>query len=337
MAQEKLTPVPIRADRDAVRHVAMRSLARAAVSVAQRELDRNSVRSYPNDRDVALILRAPTPPMSIADAVAYQTIAQAFLANLVPISASAALLARAINLTFDGAAAISFPGIVPPVAGFIAEGQPFPVAQGTTYAGVRLDPAKIGVLVALTGEMVRNTNAEALISRAVLDASGASLDRFLFDAQAAVAELRPAGLLHGIAPLTAGGGMIVDLQNLVEAVGPVAGNSQLVVIAPPRQAAAILLETMLQPFNVLMSATIPAGTVICVATNAVVACVDAPAIDASRDSVVHMEDTTPGAVVASSPTYSMFQIDAVSLKLRWPVSWVLRDPKGVAWVDNVTW
>ena len=48
-----------------------------------------------------------------------------------------------------------------------------------------------------------------------------------------------------------------------------------------------------------------------------------------------MDDAAPGAAVASTPTYSMYQIDAVSLRLRWPVTWMLRDARGIAVIENV--
>lgn len=38
-----------------------------------------------------------------------------------------------------------------------------------------------------------------------------------------------------------------------------------------------------------------------------------------------------------TPVYSTFQTDSVSLKLRWPVSWALRDARGISWMQNVTW
>jgi hypothetical protein len=27
----------------------------------------------------------------------------------------------------------------------------------------------------------------------------------------------------------------------------------------------------------------------------------------------------------------LFQTDSIALKMRWPVTWALRDPRGVAW------
>jgi hypothetical protein len=53
-----------------------------------------------------------------------------------------------------------------------------------------------------------------------------------------------------------------------------------------------------------------------------------PQIDASRDAVVHMEDSAPatniGLDVMATPLRSMFQTDSVSLRLRWRISWALR-------------
>jgi hypothetical protein len=34
---------------------------------------------------------------------------------------------------------------------------------------------------------------------------------------------------------------------------------------------------------------------------------------------------------------SYFQTDSVGLKLRWPISWALRDPRGVAFLTGANW
>jgi hypothetical protein len=164
----------------------------------------------------------------------------------------------------------------------------------------------------------------------------------LFDANAATPALRPAGLLNGVPPLTptAGGGqnaLVSDIKNLIAAIAPVAGNGQIAVVAPADKAAAILMQTISQPFAVLASSALPPARVIAVATNAIASAMEAPEIESSRDSAIHMESATPGAVVASAPTYSMYQMDSASLKLRWPVSWAERSTQAVAYIDTIRW
>jgi hypothetical protein len=34
---------------------------------------------------------------------------------------------------------------------------------------------------------------------------------------------------------------------------------------------------------------------------------------------------------------SMFQSDALAIKLRWPVTWLIRDSRGFAWTTPTAW
>jgi hypothetical protein len=37
------------------------------------------------------------------------------------------------------------------------------------------------------------------------------------------------------------------------------------------------------------------------------------------------------------PVGSVFQTDEVALRMRWPISWALRDARGVAFMTAVNW
>jgi hypothetical protein len=159
--------------------------------------------------------------------------------------------------------------------------------------------------------------------------------------------------LNGIAALTpAGSGstkadaLVTDLSALAQAVAPAAGNSPIVLIAAPQQAASLWTYTsigvpMLTPFPTFMSATLPAKRVIAVATNALVSAFGAPQIDASRDAAIHMASPASELVdiggVMATPIKSMTQVDGVALRLRMPCAWALRSPVALAWLDNVVW
>ena len=43
-------------------------------------------------------------------------------------------------------------------------------------------------------------------------------------------------------------------------------------------------------------------------------------------------DTAPQPAGTMGPSRSLFQTDSLALKMRWPVSWALRDPRGFAWL-----
>jgi Phage capsid family len=337
------------------RDAAVASLTRAAISIGLGKLD-TSVRpaeharrrGWSDDRNLDLVLRAAVSPATVASTPALTQISYAFLETLVPVSAGADLLGRSIGLNFNGSSQISVPGIALPVADFVGEGAPIPVVQAPTSAAVTLTPFKIAVITSLSGAMMRHSNAEQLVRAALTEACGPALDKALFSTAAAGPD-RPAGLLHNIAGLTPAGvgeksqALVDDLQALATAVAPVAGNSDIVIIAAPAQAIAIKLRVPAAlDWPVLISSSLAAGTIIAVAANAVVSALEGtPEIEASTEAAIHME-TAPAQVVdiggiAARPVYSTFQMDLTALKLRWPISWALRSSAGLAWMSGVNW
>jgi hypothetical protein len=91
--------------------------AGAAIATGLSALDRgirsnkHPAKAWPDDRDVALVLRGIVEPITRDDAQALQAISTAFLAALVPMSAAADLFERALALKFGaefGARAAGF-------------------------------------------------------------------------------------------------------------------------------------------------------------------------------------------------------------------------------------
>jgi Phage capsid family len=306
-------------------------------------------RNWGNDRDVDLVLRAAQTPTSIANTSALSQITVAFLDALVPLSAAVDLFSRGIGLNFAGAAQITVPGISIPTGGFVGEGQPIPVRQAQTSAGPTLTPHKLATICSLTGELMRNPNAEALVRQVLVESTGPTLDQVVFSTNAATAS-QPAGLLNGITPLTpAAVGqakseiLVDDLQKIAIALGPVAGNSNIVLVGSSDASAALKMRLPEgAEWPVLTSNSLAAKTVIGVATAAIVSAVEGvPQIEASKEAEIHY-DTVPGEIVdiggvLAAPVASLYQTDRVGLKLRWPISWALRDVRGIAWMQNVNW
>jgi Phage capsid family len=326
--------IPLRPDWHAQRDATVGALVRSIVGYGR----------------TALAHRAATAPTMTTDATALSQATAAFLSTLVGYSAAADLLQRGIALQFDKAGSISVPGITPGESTFVAEGAPFPVRQLPTTPGATLTPFKFGTLTSLTGEMLRSASAEALIRQALIDSTGPGLDRALFSNAAAVAQTRPAGLLNGITPLTpapAGAkteAMNTDLIALGSAVSVVAGKSSVVFVMAAGQAIAIGLRALgAFEYAVLPSSVLAPGTVIAVAVNALASAVEgAPTIETSSEAIGHEEDATAASIVTpggqtAHPVRSYFQTDSVSLKMRWPISWLLRDPRGVAYMTGVNW
>jgi len=282
-----------------------------------------------------MVLRAAVSPATTASTPALAAVATAFLAALTAQSAGADLLRRGLALRFDGAASISVPGIAVPSAAFVAEGDAIPTTEAPTSPGARLERHKLAVIASATSEMLRSPAAEELIKAVLIEATGPALDRALFSAAPAGPD-RPAGLLNGIAPMPAGANLVDNLVGVTSAVAPVAGNGGIAVITSATLRVGIdLLLPRQPPFVTLVASNLAPGTIIAVALSALVSAVEgSPQIEASTEAIVHMH-TEPrediGGGIMARPLRSFFQSDTVGLKLRWPISWALRSPQGVAW------
>jgi hypothetical protein len=324
------------------REAGLLSLTRAAI-VACRGVRRRGLASPWRDDDADLILRSPVPPLTISDSQAFVRIAIAFLSALQPISAAAAVLSRTVQVDLAGVGAASVPSLKWPPLSFVGEGQPAPSVVGSTTAGPMLEPFKLLSLQSFSNELLHSTNAETLVRTSLLENAAASLDVLLFSDDPAVPEERPAGLLHGIAPLAASTGpdpLLDDLQAMATAVGAVAQGGILLVTSLA-DAIALSMRFLHEAITVLPSAALAPGTVIMVAPNGIASAVGAPTLEAGVEAaIVHEEDATPMPIVGggtATPVRSYFQTDSSSLKLRLPCSWVLRDVRAIAWIEGASW
>ena len=333
--------------------LAIASLVRAAIAMGRAKIDKTIrplefARAQWDDSRVELVLRAAVNPTALANTPALAQISFAFLQALTPMSAGADLFSRGVELSFGGAASIMVPGIAIPIAGFVGEVRPIPVVSAPT-SGVTLLPHNVKAIAVMTNEMLRSPNAETLVRDALIQSTGPALDQVLLSANAAASNA-PAGLLYGIAPLpvaaagpSKGEVLVDDLQKLATAIGPVSGNGNVILVASPDTAAALVMRLPAAvEWPVLTTASLPARTVIAVAANAIASAVEGvPQIEAGTQPALHM-DTVPGEVVdiggvMARPIGSTFQTDSVALRLRWPISWALRASNGLAWLTGVNW
>jgi Phage capsid family len=336
----------LRPDPRAARAGAIRSLARAAIATASYNLHGRRAREWPHDPDVDLILRAATSPASMTSAAALGAVTTQFLRSLQPLSAGAQLLDLGIGLSFGSNATISLPNITAIYADWVGELAPIPSRAGTT-AATQFVPYKLAVLVSLSNEMIRHTEAEAIVTQVLAESCAPALDASLFSANAGVAGLKPPGLLYGITPSPASTAtpaieaMISDLATLGAAVAPFSGNNGIAYIASAAQAIAVNLR--LRPrYPVLATNALPAKTVLCVATPALVSATEpVPQIDSATETLVNEADPAQAIVLpnggTASPTRSLLQTDSVSLRLRLPITWALRTSGAVAYIQNVNW
>jgi hypothetical protein len=330
----------------------MSSLVRAVIAQAHATLDRSvraadyAAATWPNDASVPLVLRAAVAPTLMANATALAPVVQQFVEALGPLSASGELANRGIALSSFGRGVVSVPSFAPGEASFVAEGAPIPAKQFVS-SGPILSPYKLATIVTLSAELLEHSEAETLVRAALTESVALGLDRVLFSTAAAVAGQQPAGLLNGIAALTAtaaGGGktdvMTDDIGKLIDAIAPVAGGGFLIVAAP-QQATALQLRLTQQVDFIRASDALAVGTVIAIAPRGFVSIFETPRVDASFEALVHQEDTSPLAIASgatiAAPTRSLFQTNTVGLRMITPVSWALRTPSAVAWMQNVNW
>ena len=301
---------------------------------------------WPGDRMLEHVIRAASAPAMIGvagwAAELSHTVVMDALAALGPASAGAQLLRQSTVLSFDGNGVISAPGFVAGAgnAGFVAEGQPIPVKQ-LADAVVQMTPHKLSAIAVLSEEMILSSNAEQLIGDVLIRSAAAALDVALFGTAAATAA-QPAGLRYNIAAYTASTNgdfweaYFEDIANGINACSPVGGNGPFVLVANAGRAVQIKLRAMgEEPYEILGSTAV-GGDMVVVAPSAIVCAISPePAIEVAGASTLHLSD--PAAVIVNggvpaAPHKSMWQTATVALKLRWPVTWALRDPRGVNWV-----
>jgi hypothetical protein len=207
---------------------------------------------------------------------------------------------------------------------------------------------------------------EQIIKQAMSDDTSMALDAFLIDNVAASAGVRPAGLLNGLSTLTAStatpatAAMVADLKNLIGTIIAQGGGRDIAILMNPAQALSLsFAQTTTGDFlfanqaeagskfgaRFIVSASCPAGTVIAVdAADFASAQGDAPRFAVSTDATLHEEDTTPlalgtgtqGSGVLAVPMRSLFQTDAVAVRMSLYVTWAMRRTGMVQFISGIT-
>jgi len=324
-----------------VRLMVAKALAQWQTKFWQRRVFATEVaeRMWPSDR---ITIRATSAPAMTGVAGWAAELVQKVVADgveaLGAVSAAGEVLKQCLVLNWDGAGVISAPSFVASASngGFVAEGNPIPVRQ-LASAPCQLLPYKLASIAVLTREMAESSNAEALISDALIRSAGLAADAALFD-NAAASAARPAGLRNGIAATTAsnnadmGEAFAEDFSSLINAVAAVGGNGPYCVVSGPGVAASMAVRFINNVGNLTVAASTAVGSdMIMIACPALVAALSPePEVEAASAATLVM-DTTPTAA-GTMQERGLFQTDSIAVKVRWPVSWALRDPRGVAWL-----
>jgi hypothetical protein len=314
--------------------------------------DRCAEKMFPRDHATLEVLRKSATSPATTTTVGWATELAAVaiydqVQSITSISAAAAVIDRGLKLSLDRVATMRVPGRVlnAGAAGmWTAEDDPAPARQLSFTNAAILQPRKLSVIMAYSREQAASSNIEAIVRQSMGEAAGLALDARLFSATAADSA-GPPGLFVGVTPITAatGGGsaaMITDIGKLFAALADNAAGKTAVIVAAMSQATTLKM-TVGPQFDVPIvgSTALPTGTVAAIEVGSFVSGFNpVPEFRASDQSSFHFDDTAPAdPVMGGQPVKSMFQIDALALKMDLWAAWGLRAAGHVQFVSGVSW
>lgn len=332
---------------------------------------------YHGDEMTGVVLRAAVNPANTTVATwaaeLVSTVNVGFLDRLIPTSVYQQLSALGARYTFGNAGVLKIPvrANTPTLAGnWVGEGAAKPVRRAS-FSTVSLTPTKLAVISTFTEEMATygSPAIEGIIRQGMADDTAVALDGYLLDNVASSAT-RPAGLLNAAAwgtatiapsaatPATAA--MVADLKAIVAAFTAQNAGRKIAILLNPAQALALgFAQTTTGDFlftdraqagskfgvSFIVSNSQPAARVTAVdAEDFATATGDTPRFAVSTDATLHEEDTTPLPLSATgspntvaAPMRSLFQTDAVAIRMSLYVSWAMRRQAMVQTMSPVIW
>ncbi len=356
----RLSPIPARLDFRALRNRAAALVPNAgtvALLANVRKLYPREIleTDFPGDRELAdIVTKAESNPTSISNTGALTTLAvPSFFASLGPASALSPLLSAAgFQYIWDKGSSylINIASLLsdPTAGSFPGEGQPIPV-RTLAVGDNALARHVLKSISVFSRETFQHSTPNILttVQAAVTENTNLAGEVSAFDANAATAA-RPPGLRFGIAAtpgVSANANtfeaMKEDVRLILTTLGPISGNAPVILIASPSQGWALKLMAETLPFTVLISSSVADGVVIGIASNALAVAYDAsPTYDVADTGVLHF-DTVPAPInvggLAASKSLDLWQSDLIALKVSLGVSWGLRSPGGLVWLQNVVW
>jgi hypothetical protein len=342
--------VPEDLNREAFARETRRSLVRALTCATLAGLRGGNAtdileRTWGGDDHIArLLLRAATTPTSTGSFPAAEGLAGLVL--LAPSSGALRLFGEQTKLTLGQNSTVRVPGVgTPPVAPFVPELSPGPLLQGALAAATLGPVRKLLVLAAITEELQQASGdtASAIIENILASSVAKSLDATAFDTNAGDT-IRPAGLLHGVTPIaaTSGGGFNAiagDLGGMAKAMADNFVDPEgMIIVAAPREATTLRLLAGPRFDNQIFGTTgLPDKQIAAFARGAIASSFEGtPSVELSKHATLHYSDT-PGPVVASGPTTSLFQQAHIGIKLRQRGCWVVTTPGAVQTIAGVSW
>lgn len=325
-------------------------------------------RHYP-DRDEATelaVLKAAAPLATTTTSGFVQELVQttwaAFLDTLKGKSVYPELRARGFGVSFDAAGTAYLPQRTGSGANgsFFAEGSPIRVGR-ITVAAPTFTSRKMGVIIPFSREAAKRStpDLEAVLRRAIIDDTAATLDPILLDATAGDT-VRPAGLLYGLSAVASGYGgadyvaVKEDFKALLQPFIDANAADGITVIMNPKQGLAISLmdgpannsgwfNAIRDRVTIVESTHATAGRLIALRNeDFATALGDMPQFEISNQATIHMEDTSPAEIVATGPTAaapvrSFWQTDSAGIRMVMDISWKMARSGMVQWIDSTSY
>jgi len=274
-----------------------------------------------------------------------QTDVQGFMDSLKTVSVAAELAARSQRLSFGGFDSITVPmrnplGATLTEPAWVGEAGAIPLTQ-FSFGSAKMNRYKLAAISTFTAELAQRSTPqiESLLRDALSEAYAQVLDAALLSNGAAVAGVRPAGLLAGVAGVagTAGGGeaaVIADMKAAITAMTNARLGARPVLII--NTANRLSLSLMMNPLGqrafadeiatgrllgveVISSQHVPANTAILVDAATFATAFDAPMFDVSDVATV-VESNANGTAPTMAATAPQAAIGAVGTAGQVPVN-----------------
>jgi len=241
--------------------------------------------------------------------------------------------------------------------GWVGQAAPKPVTK-LAFGTQNLPIAKAAGIIVITEELARlsTPKAETLVRKDMVDGIAQFLDHQLIDpAIAAVANISPASLTNGVAPIAATTNALADLHAILVAfaadniplgsINIIMSETNAFSLGWVRDANGNRVFPGLsvnggsaEGFNVITSNT-AGDMVIGVATPLVLLADDGGVtIDVSREATIQMSDAPDNPAVPATTVFtSLWQNNLVGLRAERWINWLRLTPKAVHWVDGAAY
>ena len=277
------------------------------------------------------------------------------------------------QMDFAGDSSIKIPRQTGGAKGsFIGENKPIPVGA-LSFDDLTLTPKKAAIIIAATNELLGKSSPSALqlIQDDIIAGTGETIDTLFVSATAGTA-VAPAGLLNGATSSASAGATLAnidaDLKTMTNAL--IAANVPMTtpvwIMNPTRlnslshlrdgsgaKAFPEVANGMLGSYPVLTSTNVTDSEVILTDASQVIVASDyAPILSISEDATLVMDDTVPAptigeevdaaaalgaGAVSADRISSMYQQDAVAIRLKMGIDWGHRHIAGTYLLTGVAW